>query len=377
MSYYSEADCRVEEFASLCARKLEASALGYTDVVEQNVPVYDVAALAPVLADPATRQAVMAEWAHVLGDLSGALVLKGAVDPDAIDAATRVFDRIITEEGGGSGDHFAKAGANARIWNSLQKLCLADPETFARYHAAPALDAVAEAWLGPGYQMTAQVNLVRPGGAAQQGHRDYHLGFLSNAQAERYPAHVHRLSPVMTLQGAVAHCDMDVESGPTKLLPFSQLYGTGYLAYRLPAFRDHFETHYIQLPLAKGDALFFNPALFHAGGENRTGDIQRLANLLQVSSPMGRAMESVDRVAMVRALYPVLARAGLGPADRAAVIAASAEGYSFPTNLDNDPPVGGLAPETMAARMARMLDRDDAPEAFAAALDAWSARRAP
>ncbi|MCB1350621.1 MAG: phytanoyl-CoA dioxygenase, partial [Maritimibacter sp.] len=101
------------------------------------------------------------------------------------------------------------------------------------------------------------------------------------------------------------------------------------------------------------------------------------ANLLQVSSPMGRAMESVDRVAMVRALYPVLARAGLGPADRAAVIAASAEGYSFPTNLDNDPPVGGLAPETMAAMMARMLDSDDAPEAFAAALDAWSARRAP
>ena len=29
-----------------------------------------------------------------------------------------------------------------------------------------------------------------------------------------------------------------------------------------------------------------------------------------------------------------------------AAIAATGEGYSFPTNLDSDPPTGGLAPET-------------------------------
>ena len=34
-----------------------------------------------------------------------------------------------------------------------------------------------------------------------------------------YPAHLHRMSPVLTLQGAVAHCDMPIESGPTMLLP--------------------------------------------------------------------------------------------------------------------------------------------------------------
>ena len=32
-----------------------------------------------------------------------------------------------------------------------------------------------------------------------------------------------------------------------------------------------------------------------------------------------------------------------------AAIAATGEGYSFPTNLDNDPPKGGLAPETQQA----------------------------
>ena len=37
-----------------------------------------------------------------------------------------------------------------------------------------------------------------------------------------YPAHLHRTSPVLTLQGAVAHCDMPVESGPTMYLPHSQ-----------------------------------------------------------------------------------------------------------------------------------------------------------
>jgi len=39
-----------------------------------------------------------------------------------------------------------------------------------------------------------------------------------------------------------------------------------------------------------------------------------------------------------------------------AAIAATAEGYSFPTNLDNDPPKGGLAPETQQALLFRALE---------------------
>ena len=62
----------------------------------------------------------------------------------------------------------------------------------------------------------------------------------------------------------------------------------------------------MQLPLAKGDAAFFNPALFHGAGTNVSADIQRVANLLQVSSAFGRAMETVDRDRVVRAVYPVL-----------------------------------------------------------------------
>ena len=62
----------------------------------------------------------------------------------------------------------------------------------------------------------------------------------------------------------------------------------------------------MQLPLAKGDAAFFNPALFHAAGTNRSKDIRRMANLLQVSSAFGRAMESMDRTRMSATLYPAL-----------------------------------------------------------------------
>lgn len=114
-----------------------------------------------------------------------------------------------------------------------------------------------------------------------------------------------------------------------------------------------------------------------AAGDNVSAHIERLANLLQVSSPMGRAMESIDREAMSSAIYPVLQGLDLWPAGRTAVIAATAEGYSFPTNLDRDPPLGGLAPETMAAMMARMLNEDADATPFGSALDAWTTRRLP
>ena len=136
------------------------------------------------------------------------------------------------------------------------------------------------AWLGTGYQVTSQVNCVNPGGEAQSAHRDYHMGFQSAEEIVRFPLHAHQLSPVLTLQGAVAHCDMPVESGPTLYLPFSQRYAPGYLAWRKTEFIDYFDAHYVQLPLAKGDAAFFNPALFHAAGSNRTRDVRRIANLL-------------------------------------------------------------------------------------------------
>jgi ectoine hydroxylase-related dioxygenase (phytanoyl-CoA dioxygenase family) len=214
--------------------------------------------------------------------------------------------------------------------------------------------------------------VVNPGGQAQVAHRDYHLGFMSQEQASRYPAHVHRLSPALTLQGAVAHVDMPTETGPTLYLPHSQKYPAGYLAFHQPEFTAYFEQNYVQLPLEKGDAAFFNPALFHGAGTNKSPDVRRMANLLQVSSGFGRAMETVDRTAMCRALYPVL-RDFDGPV--ANVVAASADGYAFPTNLDRDQPIGGLAPQTQAELVLQALAEKWDEAAFAEALDAQQQRR--
>jgi ectoine hydroxylase-related dioxygenase (phytanoyl-CoA dioxygenase family) len=171
---------------------------------------------------------------------------------------------------------------------------------------------------------------------------------------------------------------MPVDSGPTLYLPHSQKYAHGYLAYWLKDFQDYFAGHHIQLPLRAGDAVFFNPALFHAAGSNHSSDIRRIANLLQISSAFGRAMESVDRERTVTAVYAALLaaqRAGLPGREVRNVVAASAEGYAFPTNLDRDQPVGGMAPPTQADLVAESLRDGDSPEALAQRLAAHALAR--
>lgn len=336
--------------------------------IEKNIPVYDGKAVSDLIAP---------EWAGVIGRGPGVFVVKRAfADPGAIDAASEAFRAIIAREraaGIAAGDHFAKAGANDRIWNSLQKLCLHDPAVYARYMANPVIDIACRAWLGPGYQIATQVNQVRPGGKAQAPHRDFHLGFMSPGQMADYPDHIHATGPTLILQGGVAHCDMPVESGTTKLLPHSQRYLHGYIAATRPEFRAYFEDRHVQLPLEKGDAIFFSPALFHAAGENRTTDVVRMVNLIQTASAFARHMETIDRTAMVRAVYPHLA--ALSPEGRRAVIAATADGYPFPTNLDTDPPIGGLAPESQQDLLARAVAEGWDRARLDAALDEQAAKR--
>jgi ectoine hydroxylase-related dioxygenase (phytanoyl-CoA dioxygenase family) len=201
---------------------------------------------------------------------------------------------------------------------------------------------------------------------------------MTDERAAEYPPHVHELSPLLTLQAAVAHCDMPVESGPTMYLPHSQKYRPGYMAWRRPEFMAYFDEHHVQLPLAAGDAVFLSPALFHAAGTNRTSDVRRMANLLQISSAFGRAMEAMDREAMVNAVYPVLLERRAGGLDAAVVanvVAASAEGYAFPTDLDRDQPVDGLSPPSQADVVAAALAEGWTPDRLRVELAAHAERR--
>ena len=380
------ANCRVQDLAAVVQTTTDTAGCPNASAITQAVPIYASANLRARLAGDdvaqSFRRALMAEWVHVWSDGPGILVLQGVyADAAPVDAVTAQFRAMITEAraSGPAADHFAKPGANDRVWNALEKLCLRAPELFIAYYADDLIATACEAWLGPGYQITSQVNCVNPGGAAQTAHRDYHLGYMAPEQAERYPQHVHRLSQALTLQGAVAHVDMPLESGPTLYLPHSQKYAGGYLVAGRADFQAYFDAHLVKLPLQKGDAVFFNPALMHAAGHNRTTDVYRMANLLQVSCAFGRAMESVDRLRMASALYPVLQRmrqrGHISERQLACVAAASAEAYAFPTNLDLDPPIGGLAPESQQALLLRALLEGWPPQQFMNAAQLQAARK--
>ncbi|MGH7119172.1 MAG: phytanoyl-CoA dioxygenase family protein [Acetobacteraceae bacterium] len=378
--YVSSADLDIRQFVAICEQSTRIDDYPFAAAVKKEIVIYERPRLLRAMATD--RLLVMSEINRLLRAGPGVLAIRGAYErTSTIDAVTEVFEGIIAKEAatGVASDHFAKAGANSRIWNSLQKVALRSPEAFIDYYANPLIDLVAEACLGPGYQVTCQVNVVRPGADAQRPHRDYHLGFLSDEEVARYPLPLQVLSQSLTLQGAIAHTDMPVETGPTLVLPYSQQYAPGYMAYRRPDFVAYFKERAVQLPLGKGDMLFFNPALFHAAGSNRTKDRHRIASLLQMFTAFAIPMETVDRTAMALAVYPVLlARLGAGSMDAArmeAVVATVAPGYSFPTNLDSDPPLYGMAPKTGQQLMLEALRERWPPEEFRARLDEAAARR--
>ena len=373
-------DCNIEDFAALVAHETDLADYPYADSVADGVLLYDSKALIEQSSNPEIRAEIQDEIARALLTGPGITVFQGAFDAEVLDRASAVFRELIArqhESGATSGDHFAKPGANDRIWGAQLKLALEDPKAYVDYYANSIVALASEAWLGPMYQVTSDVNVVNPGGAAQNPHRDYHLGFMSSDVAAKFRAHVHRLTPALTLQGAVAHVDMPVETGPTKYLPYSQQFESGYLAFERPEFKEFFEANYVQLPLEKGDAVFFNPALFHAAGHNKSADVLRMANLLQVSSAFGRALGTIDREALVNAIYPALlalSKAGSDESVRCAV-AASAEGYAFPTNLDRDQPIDGLAPQTQAELVTEAVRERISPDHLAELLKAQSERR--
>jgi hypothetical protein len=139
-----------------------------------------------------------------------------------------------------------------------------------------------------------------------------------------------------------------------------------------------------------------------------------MANLLQVSSAFGRAMESVNRTAMVKALYPTLlaqhqqlrvtagtreergeeeegSRAltalldlglalaldvtALPPTPLATVIASSAEGYAFPSNLDKVPPAFNFEHASQASLLTKCLMEEKSMAEFAEEIDVYNAKR--
>ena len=76
-------------------------------------------------------------------------------------------------------------------------------------------------------------------------------------------------------------------------------------------------------------------------------------------------------------IYPALRAgksAGADPALIANALACAADGYPFPANLDSDPNVGGLTPQSQIELLQQALAEDWDTDRVTAELDAYAAR---
>jgi len=337
--YFNQSDIDYDDLAKICSQKTLQEDYPFADSVSNNVVIYDANYLETFIGNSENELRLKTELHQVLEGGPGVFVIRNLYRHDAIDQSNNIFEKIVESEVNTSNDHFA-SGTNTRIWNAFQKVALEDPEAFISYYSNNLLKLVAESWCGPNSQMTAQVNIVRPGGEMQKPHRDYHLGFQENQIVELFPISAHRLSNYLTLQGGVAHTDMPLASGPTMVLPYSQQYELGYLAWRDNACTDFFNDNAVQNQMNKGDGIFFNPALLHGAGSNTTKDFHRIGNLLQISSPFGKTMERIDYLKIINRIYPLLLEHSINKTLSEKlienVLVCATDGYAFPTNLDND-----------------------------------------
>lgn len=358
-AFFEETHISLDAFDTICSQTTHLADYPLASSVEQKILIYESRTVRHMLETPEQETQIKAELCRALKDGPGIIVMKNAyLDLSILDRTTDVFQEIVAEErssGQGKGDHF---GNNERIWNSIQKACLRNPDLFIDYFSNPIFAIACEAWLGPFYQITAQMNNIKPGSPAQLIHRDYHLGFQSQDKVAQFPVHAQIMSQYLTLQGAIAHCGMPLELGPTMLVPYSHQYEAGYLAYTRLDFQEYCTQNKAQIPLNIGDMVFFSPAIFHGAGAN-TSQMDRTANLVQISSAFGTPIETVNRTRMIEAVYPLLLKRVIANALTSReihnTIAAVVEGYPFPTNLDLDVPDEGMVPESNQELLYRAL----------------------
>ena len=337
--YFSDSDIDYDELISICSQETIEANYPLSDSISNNVVIYDAKDFRSFVGNIEEEIKLKTEMHHVLESGPGVFVVRNLYNEDVIDESNAIFEKIVKNESNSSNDHFA-AGTNTRIWNSFQKVAMENQEAFINYYSNDLVKIIAESWCGPNSQMTAQVNIVRPGGEMQKPHRDYHLGFQENEVVEKFPISIHRLSNYLTLQGGVAHTDMPLETGPTVVLPYSQQYDLGYLTWRDTNFADFFNKYSVQNSMSKGDGIFFNPAIFHAAGANTTNNFHRIGNLLQISSAFGKTMEHIDYIKIITHIYPSLLdhikNKTLSERLIENVLICATDGYAFPTNLDSD-----------------------------------------
>lgn len=367
-TWYFEADCSLNDLKAVIQKGArDSSATIHANTVDNKIPVYDCGYLRSKIGADDYRSEVMAEWSDTLSNGPGIIVLRGCfADPHVMNRARITFETL-----------FGKPN-NARIWNALDVLSSRDPALFVRYYANVLIAVLCESWVGPNYQVASQIDLIPANSDGQERpRRATHPGLQHSEEASYYPAPMHHAAQSLMLEGIIAHDDID-DMGPLRFLPFSQSYQHGYVAINLPDFQEFFTQNAISLPLKKGDAVFFNPAVYHSNAANETADNLQF-NHLQISSAFSRTMEKVNRIGLCEKIYPSLLSAWQRrDISREEVVAAAtvcADGYPFQRNLWQTSNIGPKKPKSQLELLLNGLERGLKRESFLRELTAAEASK--
>lgn len=260
----------------------------------------------------------------------GILVIKDVIPINVITETNKLIDNILSRQIIPNNDHFSN---NLRIWNFFEKFCIQSPELFINYFKNPVFNLIFQSYMGPKYNVSSQINIVEPGSKSQIFHRDYHLGLMNYEEIKKYPLNIHKSSKNLTLQCLIAHSNINKFNGSTKLIPYSQNIENGYLDIKNDKTIKKCEENYIQLNLNVGDILFFNPAVYHAAGSNKTYH-NRIGNIIQINSAFSIPMEAYNNNLIKKIVSNSIKRLNLSQVEINGLEEMIFDKYEYPKKLD-------------------------------------------
>ena len=121
-------DNNIENFKQSLSLQTKKSEVPLSKSIEKNIPIYEGKEVNERSLEEDYKIALLREWSNVFKEGSGIIVIKkGIANLKVISKATSVFTKLIEtekEKFNSGGDHFAKPGANDRVWNALEKHCM-------------------------------------------------------------------------------------------------------------------------------------------------------------------------------------------------------------------------------------------------------------
>ena len=76
--YYHSDECNLADFQKIIDQKLTIDSVPKAKEIKKNIPIYDIAELQNIFKSETLKFELMAEWAWVLRESSGAIVLRNA-----------------------------------------------------------------------------------------------------------------------------------------------------------------------------------------------------------------------------------------------------------------------------------------------------------